>query len=155
MPFGLQNAAQTFQRFIDHVLCGFNFVFAYIDNLLVASRDDVEHRHHLALVFEHLSIFGVMLNPSKCCFGRTAIDFLGHEILENGIRPLEAHIHTIRDFPPLTTKQQVQHFLSMVNFYRWFIPNCASVVMPLTILTTGPGGPQELLPDALQAFSKI
>ena len=51
MPFGLQNVAQTFQHFIDHVLHDFDFVFAYIDNLLVASRDDVEHRHHLALNF--------------------------------------------------------------------------------------------------------
>ena len=85
MPFGLRNAAQTFQHFIDHVLRGFDFVFAYIDDLLVASCNDVEHCHHLALIFECLSMFGVMLNPSKCCFGRTAIDFLGHEISENRI----------------------------------------------------------------------
>ena len=151
MPFGLRNAVQNFQRFIDHVLRGFDFVFAYIDDLLVASRDDVEHRHHLALVFECLSTFGVTLNPSKCCFGRNAVDFVGHEISENGIRPLEAHVHTIRDFPPPTTKR----FLGIVNFYRRFIPNCASVVMPLTILMIEPRGPQELSPDALQAFSKI
>ena len=144
-----------FQRFIDYVLRGFDFVFAYIDDLLVASRDDVEHHHHLALVFERLSMFGVTLNPSKCCFGRTAVDFLGHEISENGIRPLEAHVHAIRDFPPPTTTRQVQRFLGMMNFYRRFIPNCASVVMPPTILTTGPRGPRELSPDALQAFSKI
>ena len=95
MPFGLWIAAQTFQCFIDHVLCGFDFVFAYIDNLLVASQDDDEYRHHLALVFECLSMFGVTLNPLKCCFGRTAIDFLSHEISENRICPLEVHIHTI------------------------------------------------------------
>ena len=110
MPFGLQNPAQTFQRFIDHVLRGFDFVFAYIDDLLVASCDDVEHRHHLALVFECSSMFGATLNPSKCCFGRIAVDFLGHEILENGIRPLEAHVHAISDFPSPTTKRQVNVF---------------------------------------------
>ena len=155
MPFGLRNAAQTFQRFIDHVLRGFDFVFAYIDYLLVASRVNVEHRHHLALVFKHLSMFGVTLNPSKCCFGRTPVDFLGHGISENRIRPLEVHVYAIRDFPPPTTKRQMQRFLGMVNFYRRFILNCASVVMPLTVLTTGPRGWRELSPDALQAFSKI
>ena len=65
------------------------------------------------------------------------------------------HIHTIHNFPPPTTKQQVQCYLGMINFYGQFIPNCALVVMPLTILTTGPRGPRELSPDALQAFSKI
>ncbi|BHF68305.1 hypothetical protein SprV_0301133900 [Sparganum proliferum] len=44
MPFGLRNAAQTFQRFIDRVLRGLPFVYAYIDDLLVASRNAEEHR---------------------------------------------------------------------------------------------------------------
>ena len=38
MPFGLQNAANTFQRFINEVVRGMNFVFAYVDDLLVASN---------------------------------------------------------------------------------------------------------------------
>ena len=36
MPFGLRNAAQMFQRFIDQVLCGLHFCYAYIDDLLIA-----------------------------------------------------------------------------------------------------------------------
>ncbi len=35
MPFGLRNAAQTFQRFIDEVFQGLEFVFTYIDDILV------------------------------------------------------------------------------------------------------------------------
>ncbi|BHF80936.1 Splicing factor 3B subunit 2 [Sparganum proliferum] len=52
MPFGLRNAAQTFQRFIDHVLRGLPFVYAHIDDLLVASRNEEEHKEHLVLVFD-------------------------------------------------------------------------------------------------------
>ena len=37
MPFELQNAAQTFQRFIDQVLRGLSFCYAYFDDLLIAS----------------------------------------------------------------------------------------------------------------------
>ena len=33
MPFGLRNAAQTFQRFMDEVLRGLEFCFGYIDDL--------------------------------------------------------------------------------------------------------------------------
>lgn len=51
MPFGLRNAAQTFQRFIDTVLRGFNFCYDYIDDLLVASRNEEEHRKHLEQIF--------------------------------------------------------------------------------------------------------
>ena len=40
----LHNAAQTFQRLIDEVLRGLPFAFAYIDNVLIASRDIKEHQ---------------------------------------------------------------------------------------------------------------
>ena len=43
-PLGLRNAAQTFQRFIDTVLKGLDFCYAYLDDILVASQDESEHR---------------------------------------------------------------------------------------------------------------
>nr|VZI48467.1 unnamed protein product [Spirometra erinaceieuropaei] len=48
LPFGLRNAAQTFQRFIEHVFRGLPFVYAYIDDLLVASRNEEEHKDQFA-----------------------------------------------------------------------------------------------------------
>nr|VZH96114.1 unnamed protein product [Spirometra erinaceieuropaei] len=54
MPFGLRNATQTFQRFIDQVLRGLEFVYAYIDDLVVASSDAAEHEIHLRQLFERL-----------------------------------------------------------------------------------------------------
>ena len=47
MPFGLRNAAQTFQRFIDEVTQGLPFVYVYLDNLLVARTSEAEHSDHL------------------------------------------------------------------------------------------------------------
>ena len=52
MPFGLRNATQTFQRFMDQVLCSLDLCYVYIDDLLVASSSPEEHKHHLCLVFE-------------------------------------------------------------------------------------------------------
>ena len=43
MPCGLRNAAQTFQRFVDQVIRGLPFCFAYIDDLLIASPDPATH----------------------------------------------------------------------------------------------------------------
>ena len=43
MPFGLRNIGNTFQRFIDEVIYGLDFCFAYIDDILVASHSQVEH----------------------------------------------------------------------------------------------------------------
>ena len=46
-PFGLKNAAQAFQRLMDSVCQGLSFMFVYLDDILVASRDADEHRDHL------------------------------------------------------------------------------------------------------------
>ncbi|BHF68118.1 hypothetical protein SprV_0301114800 [Sparganum proliferum] len=155
MPFGLRNAAQTFQRFIDHVLRGLPFVYAYTEDLLVASRNEEEHKEHLALVFDRLDKYGVVINPSKCVLGGPSLEFLCHQVDSEGLRPLPSKVEAVRNFPPPTSKRQLQRFLGMVNFYRRFLPNCADLMLPLTNMLSGPKGPLELTGKALTAFEKI
>ena len=64
MPFGLKNAAQTFQRFIDQILRGFYFCYAYIDDVLIASSSYDEHVQHLQMVLERFRKYGVVINPN-------------------------------------------------------------------------------------------
>ena len=63
MPFGLRNAAQTFQRFIDQVLRGLPYCYAYIDDLLIASANPHQHEEHLRTVLQRLSEHGILVNP--------------------------------------------------------------------------------------------
>ena len=69
MPFGLRNATQTFQHFIDQVLCGLPFTYTYIDDLLIASSSADEHKHHLRAAFQRLDDYGIVINPLTCVFG--------------------------------------------------------------------------------------
>nr|VZH99973.1 unnamed protein product [Spirometra erinaceieuropaei] len=78
MPSSLRYATQTFRRLIDHVLRGLPFVYAYIDDLLMASRNEKEQKEQLALVFDCLDKFGVVINPSKCVLGVPSLEFLDH-----------------------------------------------------------------------------
>uniref|UniRef100_A0A1X7TC57 Reverse transcriptase domain-containing protein n=1 Tax=Amphimedon queenslandica TaxID=400682 RepID=A0A1X7TC57_AMPQE len=77
MPFGLRNAAQAFQRFIERVLHGLTFTYAYIDDVLVASTNEKEHKKHLTLVFKRFRYYGVVINPNKCELGKPSLEFLG------------------------------------------------------------------------------
>lgn len=58
MSFGLCNAAQTFQRFMDQIFHDFNFVIVYIDDILIFSENIHEHRIHVRMVFERLREHG-------------------------------------------------------------------------------------------------
>ena len=68
MPFGLKNAGMTFQRYMDHTFNGLEFVFIYVDDILVASRNRQEHLLHLREIFRRLKQAGLILNLAKCTF---------------------------------------------------------------------------------------
>jgi len=152
MPFGLRNAAQTFQRYIDRVLRGLPFVYAYIDDVLIASNTETEHTEHIRLVFERLQEASLVISPAKCVFGADCLEFLGHSIDKNGLSPLPSKIEFIREFPIPKTKTEVQRFLGLVNFYRRFIPQCARTMLPLTNLLSSRKKDFKVSTDAIAAF---
>ena len=130
-PFGLKNAAQSFQRFIDRVLRGLNFAFAYIDDLLIASRSKEEHCDHLRQLFRRLTEYGVVINLEKCEFGVSSLEFLGHHVSGTGIQPTNEKVQAVRDYPQPTTQKALRQFLGLINFYHRFLPNAATVLSPL------------------------
>ncbi len=132
MPFGLRNAGQSSQRFMDEVLSWLDFAFCYLDDILIGSSSTEEHIQHLHLVLQRLQEYGLVLNMEKCELARQEIDFLGHHITAEGASPILRHVQAIQDFPAPQDKKQLQTFLGMVNFYRRFIPAAANSLLPLT-----------------------
>ncbi len=137
MPFGLKNAAQTFQRLMDRLFRHLPFVFVYLDDILIASRSDAEHMDHLRQVLEILQDNGLQINPAKCIFSAPSLSFLGHHVDSRGISPLKRHVQVLSDFPPPTDIKQLQRYLGMINFYRRFLPGIAGTLQPLTDLLRG------------------
>ena len=131
MPFGLRNAAQTFQRFMDQVLHGIPSANVYMDDVLVASPTPEQHLKDLRMVFERLSAHGIVINPNKCVFGVPELDFLGHHINHHGITPLPEKVQAIRDFPQPQSQRQLRRFVRLVNCYHRFLPHCSELMQLL------------------------
>ena len=131
MPFGLKNAAQAFQRLMDTACRGLSFVFVYLDDILIFSRSQEEHRAHLRQLFGRLQEHGLVISLSKCKFGVNEIDFLGHRVNQQGVFPLPEKVDAIRSFPTPTTVKQLQEYLGTVNFYHRFVPSAAALMQPL------------------------
>lgn len=127
MTFGLRNAAQTFQRFMDNVTRGLEFCYVYIDDILIASKDHEEYRRHLRILFERLQHHQITINPVKCLFGRLSVNYLGYQINGNGSRPLPNRVRTILDYPQPQTIADLRCFLGILNFYRRFTKNAVSM----------------------------
>lgn len=131
MPFGLRNAGQTFQRTMDAVLRGLDNVFVYIDDILIASHDVEEHKEDLHKVLKRLQEHGLLIRPDKCEFGKKSINFLGHNISPEGIRPLPGRVESLKKYPLPQTPKQLRTFLGVINYYHRFIPMAAAVLRPL------------------------
>nr|VZI16354.1 unnamed protein product [Spirometra erinaceieuropaei] len=155
MPFGLRNATQTFQGFIDQVLRGLDFVYAYIDDLLVASSDAAEHEVHLRQLFERLDSYGVIINAAKCEFGVPSLIFLGHEVNSDGIKPVPEKVSVISTFPVPTTISQLRRFLWMVNYYHHFLPHGATILQPLNSLLTHSKKTLVMTEEAVTSFNDV
>lgn len=137
MPFGLRNAAQTFQRFMDEVTRGLPFVFAYIDDLLVASPDSATHKQHVRAVLQRFHDYGIVIKKSKCVFGVASLSFLGHVIDRNGIAPHPDKVSAVNTAPEPRTAKGLRRFLGQVTFYHRFVPKAAHIMAPLTELLKG------------------
>lgn len=158
MNFGLRNAASTFQRFIDEVLQDLPFCFAYQDDILVASKSREEHFKNLYEIFNRLQAFGIIINLSKTVFEATEIQFLGYQVSEHGIKPLEDKVKSILSFPLPKTAKDLRRFLGMVNFYRVCIPHASNHQSTLNdLLKSKIKGNQAIIWDETSSedFSKI
>ena len=131
MPMGLKNAAQAFQRLMDSVCAELDFVFVYLDDILIASKSETQHLEHLGLLFDQLEKNGLVVKAEKCLLGVPEIDFLGHRVSKDGILPLPAKVKAISNFPTPKTVTSLEQFVGMVNFYHVFVPKAAEVMKPL------------------------
>lgn len=137
MTFGLRNAAQTFQRYIDELLRGLDFTFAYIDDILVASSDEEQHERDLREVFNRLRRGNLSINAGKCKIGQTELEFLGHTITSEGLKPPKKRIEAILRFEKPTLAKDLKRFLGMINFYRPFLPHATRHQSVLQQLVNG------------------
>lgn len=138
MPFGLRNAAQSFQRHIDTVLRDCDYARPYLDDILIFSPDNSSHQTHLHNVLQKLHDNNLLINMGKCEFFSEEVQFLGHLISSKGVRPIPARLEAISLIKLPKTVTNLRSFLGTVNFYHRFIPDASSLLAPLSSLVTGP-----------------
>ncbi|GMF52802.1 unnamed protein product [Phytophthora fragariaefolia] len=137
MPFGLCNAPSTFQRLMNCVLRGLTWVccLGYLDDVIIFTRGTVaRHVVELAVVLERLAEAGLSLKAAKCSFAATSMEYFGHDLTPEGIRPTDRLIKAIADFPKPQDEAAVRTFVALAGYYRRFMPEYGSKMAPLTKL---------------------
>ena len=137
MPFGLCKSPASFQRMMDIVLSGLKWrsCLVYLDDVIVFSETFEEHLQRLGDVLTAIGKAGLRLKISKCSFGETSIQMLGHVVDKDGVRPDPEKIRAVIGFPRPTDVKSIQSFVGLCSYYRKFIPSFAEHARPLTQLT--------------------
>ena len=136
MPFGLCNAPWTFQRVVNDVLrdhLGI-FVWVYMDDILVFSKDADEHQRHLDLVHEVLCQQQLFPYIDKSTFFRSPVPFCGYIIDRDGVHMDPEKIKVIRGWPPSTMVHEVRQIIGLCGFYTQFVEGFQAVAAPLTAM---------------------
>ena len=134
LPFGIASAPAVYQRTMDRVLQGIPHCLCYIDDIIITGVDDTDHLETLTKVLERLEKHGLRANRSKCRFLAKSVDYLGHRIDAEGKHTLPDKIKAVEDAPVPLNVTQLRSFLGLLNYYRSFLPNIASVLHPLNEL---------------------
>lgn len=131
MPFGLANAAQTFQRYMTELFADMPCVFVYVDDLLIASSSPEQHEQDLRQVLGRLEEAGLRVRADKVQLAKETMPFLGHEVSAAGVKPDAERVRQLRTWSLPETVGDLSRFVGLATFYSRFVKNFAHHCAPL------------------------
>nr|GEY37137.1 reverse transcriptase domain-containing protein [Tanacetum cinerariifolium] len=136
MPFGLTNAPAVFMDLMNRVCKPYldKFVTVFIDDILIYSKDEKEHKEHLKSILGLLKEEKLYAKFSKCEFWIPKVQFLSHVIDSRGIHVDPAKIESIKDWESLKTPTKIRQFLGLAGYYRRFIEGFSKIAKSMTKL---------------------
>ncbi|XP_063048477.1 uncharacterized protein K02A2.6-like [Engraulis encrasicolus] len=134
LPFGISSAPEIFQRLMTDLLSGHEGVVVVMDDILVYGADEEEHSRRLNAVLQTIRRSGLKLNKAKCHFSKSEIDYFGHIISAEGMKPDKSKVSAITDMPSPNDVGQLRQVLGMINYLGRFLPGLSTVLHPVTDL---------------------
>ena len=131
LPFGLNSANEVFQKKVSQIFENLPGSVVLFDDILIFGKNEEEHDEVLNQALERCANAGLKLNPKKCRYKVSEVQYLGHIITPDGIRIDEEKVEAIRKMPRPTDRQGVQRLLGTLNQLSKFVPNLASMTQPI------------------------
>ena len=139
MPFGLSGVAGSFQRLMNKVFRGLNFVKVHVDDIFIYSGTKDDHIKHLMAVFQCLKDAGLSLRGNKCHIrsftGTCTVCYHGHTFSSKGMMPDDRKVVAVRNWPIAKDAGEVRQFLGLASYYRRYVLHFADMAAPLHNLT--------------------
>ena len=134
VPFGLKMSQDIFQMRMDNIVAQCPSVLAIHDNVFIYRKDDRDHDANIINLFNVAQKEGPIFNSKKCAIKQESVMFFGVVFSAEGYSPDPEKIQSISEMTPPQMKQELQLFLSAVNYLQTFVPHLSSNTEPLQAL---------------------
>ena len=134
MFFGLMNSPATFQAMMNELLrdlINTEKVVVFIDDVIVGTETEEGHDKLVMEVIKRLEENNLYVKLEKCKWKVREVEFLGVVIGPEGIKMEKGKVKGVLEWPTPKYVKDVQKFLGLANYYRWFIKGFATVARPL------------------------
>lgn len=113
---------------MDQILIALDKVRCFIDDIIIGGKSVEECKNRLFEVLARLEKHNVRIYLSKCKFFKSKVEYLGHVLEKNEIRPNPEKVRAVIEAPIPKDVPQLQAYLGLLNHYGRFIPNLSSEI---------------------------
>jgi len=134
MFFGLTNSLATFQAMINNLLKDLvveEKVAVFINDMMVATEIEEGHDEIVEEVLRRLEENDLFVKSEKCVWKVKEVEFLEVIIGEDRVRMEKEKVQGVIEWPVPRSIKDVQKFLGLANYYRWFVKDFAKIAKPL------------------------
>ena len=134
MPQGAAGAPDWFVLVMRLVTADLDNIRMNLDDAIGSDDYPIHHEATLATFFVRLRLHKLKLSPDKPRIGAARVDFLGHVISADGVRPNDDRVAALTRMPMPTDINKLRSLLGGLSYYRKFLPNMARRIRPITAL---------------------
>ena len=134
VPFGLKMSQDIFQMRMDDIVAQCPRVLAIHNDVFIYGKDDKDDDANIINMFNVAQKEGLVFNSKKCTIKQESVTFFGGVFSAEGYYPDPEKIKGISEMTPPQMKQELQAFLSAVNYLQTFVPYLSSNTEPLQAL---------------------
>ena len=137
IPFRLTNALVVLMDLMHRVFQPYlnQFVMVFVNDILIYSRFEEEHKGHLRIVLEVLRDHQLYAKFSKCEFWLIEVKFLGHVVSALGVSMEPEKVGAVMNWERPKSVFEIRSFLGLAGYYRRFIEDFSRLFAPMTRLT--------------------
>ena len=136
--FGLTNSPAMFHAMMNDLLRDIiekREVAAFIDDVMIATETEKEHDEIVEEVLRKMEKNDLFVKLEKYVWKVREVGFLGVIIGLDRVRMEKKKVQEVVDWPVLKSVKDIQKFLRLANYYRWFVKDFAKIAKLLYEMT--------------------